>query len=1117
MSSSKNPAAAAVENPDEERGKADESSSGREGGTTGGRAGASSPSAAAAAPPAGSSGSDAGDARRQEQQQQSPPPPPPPDPTSSSGGDETAATATAATTSGSTTGAGAGGRDPASAAGGGGSASIGPEGGGRGSSTAGTAATTTSGSMNWDPVRKRLTESDLAEALQAATELRDDMYSIVHTTEFPLMLSALLPAFSSALSSHRTRPNPDPTSVEHRLRHALLDILSKMPTNEVLRPHAPYLVALAMDILNRDYEENALLASRIVFNLYKVYRTLPQDYLQPFLDFVIGAYRALPTAVSKNFSPSSLVPITPQIPTPPASSPPISSSAPAAEATTTTGTEKAPDAAPSSSSSLSLGAKGGDGDTIEQQDAATKRESDKSESGEAVAASAADSSRQSSQPSRPVPAAGVAPPSSSRLLSLALRSNLSFRVLTESPLIVMLMLQLYPSFLKSNVPTLISVMVQALALRAPSFQSIVSASGGAALPPAAAAATTAPGSSSSGQKPPSPPLINKRLYYSRARELVAAQAKTLSFVTYFLRSHSKELKPYEDRLATNVVALLTICPRESVSTRKELLVAMRHLLDSNDFRKGFFRHVDTLLDERVLMGAHHRFSDQASLRPLGYTALAYFVQHVRTRLTMTQMSRVVETLSRVLHDSSESTTLPMSTQYTAVRTLLSIVDVIYHNKDPNPQIGRDLLMQMLSTLVEKLAALVDYFPTVLREARRRETDVLPTGELEEAERKTDVVRHGNRAETIFSTPPDTVSDLQIMIRAIIVGLKSTIYYVNNYRTQREKDKGKHQKIPGVNEEVSSALSRLTHTEAAIIDKYILTALPAAKLLKEQSPSSELLAGPGRLHSPEKPLSEQHREALTYFAAAFTVFDGANLARTLGKRLDLLVDTIVDDPMVMIVPRHILSANPTASFEFCRLLLEYLVERMDELAFPRSHSVVFFDPPSERDVDVKAAVLKKFEAASQRPADSDERKRQRSAVILQLFERVLKSLTAFPLNESIVRNRLLVIVVTCLRSSMEETDAWPDNYCMLLRYVFRSISAGKFEDSYKELLPLIPTVLNGLYRVIYTSQDMVLRHTAVELCLTIPARLSSLLPHMNLLLRVIIPALESSSGDLVNLG
>ncbi len=135
-----------------------------------------------------------------------------------------------------------------------------------------------SGTMNWEPVRKRLLGPDLQDALDAATELREGI-EIVHTVEFPLLLSALLPAFSTILA-HRTNPSPDTSTVEHKLRNVVLEIISRMPSNEILRPHASHLVAVALDILKRDYEENALLASRILFDLYKVYRSLPQDYVQ---------------------------------------------------------------------------------------------------------------------------------------------------------------------------------------------------------------------------------------------------------------------------------------------------------------------------------------------------------------------------------------------------------------------------------------------------------------------------------------------------------------------------------------------------------------------------------------------------------------------------------------------------------------------------------------------------------------------------------------------------------------------------------------------------------------------------------------------------------------------
>ena len=43
----------------------------------------------------------------------------------------------------------------------------------------------------------------------------------------------------------------------------------------------------------------------------------------------------------------------------------------------------------------------------------------------------------------------------------------SFRVLTECPLIVMLLFQLYPRYISTTIPNLIPLMVQTLALRPP--------------------------------------------------------------------------------------------------------------------------------------------------------------------------------------------------------------------------------------------------------------------------------------------------------------------------------------------------------------------------------------------------------------------------------------------------------------------------------------------------------------------------------------------------------------------------------------------------------------------------------------------------------------------------
>jgi len=880
-----------------------------------------------------------------------------------------------------------------------------------------------SGSMNWDPIRQRLLGSDPADALEAANELREGI-EIVHTVEFPLMLSTLLPAFTNILA-HRTNPSPDVSSIEHKLRNVILEIISRMPSNEILRPHAPHLVVVALDILNRDYEENALLASRIIFDLYKVYRTLPQDYVQPYLDFVQNSYRTLPASVQRNFSYGAL-----------------------AVTSSSTG-----------------------GDSRDNKVKSEQAQTGTLESAPPPTTPGPATVHESQTSTPPTSEAVVPSPGISRIPDtptpqLSPRSNASFRVITECPLVVILMFQLYPKFLRSNIAGLISAMMEALALRAPTIASIEQEN-----QPLCASAN--------------------RIYFSRCRELVAAQAKTLSFLTHLLRGFSNDLKPYEDRLATNVVALMSTCPREFIGTRKELLVATRHLLNS-EFRNGFFRHVDALLDERVLMGSHHRYSEQAVLRPLGYTTLSDLVHHVRNQLSLDQISKVVSVFSRVLHDSSMI--LPMSTQYTAVRTLLSVVDNAFNNQDRNPQIGRDILVRILKTLVDKLDSLHACRRSIdgkLRKESRHEETKLEAGNLEMI---------AQLELPVGCDPKESLRDLKSIVRAIVVGHKTLIWHVNKYRGQHEKDKIQPLQ-PGTNEEVASATSKITHTEQGLIDRYLRLSFPCMAWLKENDPADPNNSG-----------GDSYRDALSYFATSFTVLDGGDLRRTLGQRLEELVAAVTEDATVLVVPRHLLAANASTSFEFCTILLNFLVTRMSCLAINIDENIRFLEPSKEdevRDVGWVGA----WEANEM----SKEERKKSSVAYLQLFERVLKSLSTFPENERALRPHLKVIVSTCLQKYMEQTDFAGDNHCMLLRYVFRSISAGKFEESYKELLPLIPTVLGGLFRIFRATDDVHLRHTIIELLLTIPARLSVLLPHMNLLLRVIIAALESDSGDLVNLG
>ena len=69
---------------------------------------------------------------------------------------------------------------------------------------------------------------------------------------------------------------------------------------------------------------------------------------------------------------------------------------------------------------------------------------------------------------------------------------------------------------------------------------------------------------------------------------------------------------------------------------------------------------------------------------------------------------------------------------------------------------------------------------------------------------------------------------------------------------------------------------------------------------------------------------------------------------------------------------------------------------------------------------------------------------------------------------------------------------PLYFFSLLRALFKSIGGGKFEQLYKEFLPLLPSLLHSLIRAHATAHQPAVRELLLELCLTLPARLSSLL-------------------------
>lgn len=104
------------------------------------------------------------------------------------------------------------------------------------------------------------------DARKKATDSIKDSQELWHTKDYPEFLRTFFDPLLSQLAS--TAPQFADSELQ-KLRHAVLEVLSKLPPNEVLRPYAPRLLELCLTILGTDNQANGVVAMRLLLDLNK--------------------------------------------------------------------------------------------------------------------------------------------------------------------------------------------------------------------------------------------------------------------------------------------------------------------------------------------------------------------------------------------------------------------------------------------------------------------------------------------------------------------------------------------------------------------------------------------------------------------------------------------------------------------------------------------------------------------------------------------------------------------------------------------------------------------------------------------------------------------------------
>ncbi|CAI2169805.1 6786_t:CDS:10 [Funneliformis geosporum] len=624
------------------------------------------------------------------------------------------------------------------------------------------------------------------------------------------------------------------------------------------------------------------------------------------------------------------------------------------------------------------------------------------------------------------------------------RSLHSFKVLTECPIIVVLLFQSYRKSVNTNIQNFVPLIIKTLGLQArPQAE--------------AQEASRAKGEIFVGVAPG----IKDRAKYT---EFIVTQVKTMSFLAYVLRAYKEKLSKFQDLIPDFVIRLLQDCPPEASATRKELLVATRHIL-STEFRDAFINKIDILLDEKVLVGT--------GVTPIAYSMLADLVHHVRNKLTPMQLSKTVYMYSRNLHDP----TLAAGIQTMCSKLLLNLTECIVNiPKRDDKNEARELLIKILDTFATKFTTLNLLFMDYQRYHQKMKSS--ESNDDSSSEKPVDYFDF-EQARPIHTASPselqqDIISEGRFLFRNLVSGLKPIIIGLRQTNPQPSANSDINLQVynsvaRGFSQEQIDIFVRLFRDGVCCFDYFVENLESSQIKLAEKLMSLE---SSNRI----VPLSKFEKDALEHFSSAFFYIDPAIFQEIFASQMRLFFEKILQNPSLLQIPQLFLASNEVISQNFAGILLRYLVDRLDMLG---------------------------------------RKDKLNSSIMLRLFKLAFMSVTAFPnQNEMVLHPHLANIITSSMKLSAKAKE--PFNYFMLLRILFRSIGGGRFENLYKEVLPLLPMLLEGLNTLLSLTNKQRMRDLFVELCLTVPVRLSVLLPYLGYLMKPLVLALQAGT-ELVTQG
>ncbi|KAG0682333.1 transcription-associated protein 1 [Kluyveromyces marxianus] len=893
------------------------------------------------------------------------------------------------------------------------------------------------------------------------SELYDVLDVVTSSLEYDEFLKKIMPLILKQLKE--VDISMDAFSPEHKLRNTCLELLNRCPLNDKMEPMALEVLKCLLEILTSENDENGVLCMKILTSLFKCYKQQLENEVNSFIKIIVGIYENVPSLVASAF--------------------------PEDEEDIMSATGIPSNKTSYDESNINTN----DEDGLENLSTSSKK--------------------------------------------TLVKSTESFKTLSECPITMVTLFSSYKHLILVDLPTFLPLIIDLLTLEVKQQRQTreeLEAKGGKLIGV-------------------SPKIKNRATFC----EYVLAQIKATSFLAYvFIRGYATDvLKLHVKKVPDLVMRLLQDCPSESSSARKELLHATRHIL-STSYKKLFLPKIGLMFDQNVLIG--DGFTSYEMLRPLAYSTLADFIHNIRSELAMSDIEKTVKMYTSFLLDES----LALTVQIMSAKLLLNLIERILTLGKKDPQ-EAPKAKKLLMTIIEAYTArfkilnsqhkkilqqhkvyeqnkakkakeiqsqiakgrhdIDEYMVSILKSSegltslvehsevmkRDQEGDIImedssvissnnnnaevPNGELSKVDENSSnpeseekVTENVSASESKSKKPEDQMLDLTdiqnlspivlfqttsndplkdafYLFRTLLSFLKTIIHDLkvfnpppNDYTTMNPK--------------MWSALSRVFSYEEVMVLKNLFHECIAGLHLFSSNPEGidpSTVKDHFDITTPSLPVAatKDGRELMDYFAIIFMQIDSPVFNEIVESEIDFIYESLLRDSALLHVAQSFLTSEITSP-NFTGILLKFLNSKLPELG----------------------------------NVDSNK-----SNILIRLFKLSFMSVNLFPItNEAVLLPHLNDLILNSLKYSTKAEE--PLVYFYLIRTLFRSIGGGRFENLYRSIKPILQTLLQSLNKMIQTACRPHERDLYVELCLTVPVRLSVLAPYLNYLMKPLVYAL-----------